>query len=158
MTGFEVDKVIRECLIPFPYIWFLEEFLEDDLDDSEIFLECFMILLWICCMIYLIIMFDIKLFKSLPTIQNLILNGSSHHHLIIAIILILKHAMFLMWHSNDSKSALFQAEQNYQGENIDSKILEYLKEVSSENSVKEFLRFIMATDIVPTQSSIHTSE
>ncbi|KAF8266551.1 hypothetical protein EI94DRAFT_180645 [Lactarius quietus] len=99
----------------------------------------------------------IKLFKSLPAIHNLILNDSSHHHLIIAILLILKHAMFFR-HSNVSQLDLSQAEQNYQVENIDSKILEYLKEVTPEKSVKQFSEFIMATDIVSTQASIDISE
>jgi hypothetical protein len=63
-----------------------------------------------------------------------------------AVVLILKHAMFFQL-SNDSQSALSQAEQNYQAENIDSKILEYLKTFSPGDSVKQFSEFIMATDI-----------
>jgi hypothetical protein len=63
-----------------------------------------------------------------------------------AIILILKHAMFLR-PSNKSEKALSQAEQNYRGANIDSKIQQYLKLLSFENSVKQFSGFIMATDM-----------
>ncbi|KAF8256907.1 hypothetical protein EI94DRAFT_1761909 [Lactarius quietus] len=95
--------------------------------------------------------------KSLPAIQNLILSGPSHHHLIIVIILILKHAMFLRA-SNSAKLALSQAEQNYQGSNIHSKIQEYLKAFSSEDSVEQFAGFIMATDMEPSQSSIDIGE
>ncbi|KAF8266524.1 hypothetical protein EI94DRAFT_178700 [Lactarius quietus] len=95
--------------------------------------------------------------QSLPAIQNLIINAPSHHHLIIAIILILKHAVFLR-PLKISRSALSQAAQNYQESNIDSKIQQYLKACSPEDTVKQFAGFIMATDIVPPQSSIDTGE
>jgi len=95
--------------------------------------------------------------KSLPAIQKLILNGLSHHHLIIAIILILKHAMLLR-SSNESQSALSQAGQNYQGANIDSNIQQYLKAFSPQDSVKQFAGFIMATNMVPSESSMDTTE
>ncbi|KAF8258813.1 hypothetical protein EI94DRAFT_1753446 [Lactarius quietus] len=113
----EVEQVIRECLIPFPYIWAMRLLIK--------------ILIWI---------FFLKIL-----IMYLFLDDLKHHHLIIASILILKHAMFLR-PLNESQPALFKAEQNYQGENINSKIQPYLK-VFSQNSVKQFADFIMATDM-----------
>ncbi|KAF8271919.1 hypothetical protein EI94DRAFT_1719197 [Lactarius quietus] len=123
LTGSKGEPVIRECLIPFPYLW-----------------ASFT-----------------KQVRSLPAIQNIIHNDASQHHLIIAIILILKHATFL-WPSNKLQSALSQAEQNYQRANMDSNIQEYLKAFSSEDTVERFAGFIMATDMVPSQSSVDTDE
>jgi len=86
--------------------------------------------------------------KSLPTIQNIIHNDTSKHHLIFAIVIILKHAMFLR-PSNHSQSALSQAGKNYQGSNTDSRIQEYLKAYPPEDtSDRKLVGFIMATDMV----------
>jgi len=93
-----------------------------------------------------------KRVMSLATIQKLSTSDFGYQHFIIAVILIFKHAMLQL--SNSSKSALSQAEKNYEEANIDSKIHEYLKEFSPEDSVTQFSGFIMDTDIVPSQSSI----
>ena len=63
-----------------------------------------------------------------------------------AVILILKHATTLQ-PSNEPKKALALAGKEYKKANIDFKIQEYLKEFTSEDSVKKFADFIMATDI-----------
>jgi len=89
---------------------------------------------------------------SLPAIQDLVTNGFSKHHLIIAVILILKHATLLL-SSINSKAALTQAELDYQASNIDPKIQEYLKVLSSED-VGQFAGFIKANEIVSSQSSV----
>jgi len=94
---------------------------------------------------------------SLPSIQNLTI---SDHHLILAVILILKHATFLRLSNLTSKSALSHADLDYQEANIDLKI-QLLMASSQEHSVVLFAHFIMATDIecrhpdilVPSQSS-----
>ncbi|KAN0130010.1 hypothetical protein V8E53_012164 [Lactarius tabidus] len=91
---------------------------------------------------------------SLPAIQNLVNNGLSSHHLIIAVILILRHATFLR-SSNNSRAALTQAEVDYQESNIDLKIQEYL-EASTCDDVGQFASFINATEIVSAQSSLKT--
>ncbi|KAH9010873.1 hypothetical protein EDB85DRAFT_2160535 [Lactarius pseudohatsudake] len=76
-----------------------------------------------------------------------------HHHLILAVILILKHATLLR-HSNLSpKSALIRAELDYREANIDLVIQQYLAS-SQEHIVELFEEFIMDTDIVPSQSSV----
>jgi hypothetical protein len=63
-----------------------------------------------------------------------------------AVILILKHATFLML-SKGSKSALTLAELDYCKANIGLNIQQYLKASSSEHSAEEFAQFIMATEI-----------
>jgi len=86
---------------------------------------------------------------SLHTIQNLIKKQkkSSHLHLLLAVTLILKHATFLRV-SLSPKSALTNAELNYQRANIDVTIEQHLKACASEQSVGQFVHFIMNTDIV----------
>ncbi|KAH9017264.1 hypothetical protein EDB84DRAFT_1522295, partial [Lactarius hengduanensis] len=67
-------------------------------------------------------------------------------HLILAVILILKHATFLHLSNLSPESALTHAELDYQAANIDAKIQQYLMSSSQEHSVKQFTAFIMATD------------
>jgi hypothetical protein len=62
-----------------------------------------------------------------------------------AVILILKHATLLQL-SESYVSALTRAELDYQNAKIDLNIHQLLAS-SSENSVKKFVEFIMATDI-----------
>ena len=71
-----------------------------------------------------------------------------------AVILILKHATFLCLSNMSSESALSHAGLHYQEANIDLKIQEYLTTTSQEQSVVQFVGFIMATDI---GVFIHTS-
>jgi hypothetical protein len=92
--------------------------------------------------------------------------------LVKAVTLILKHATFLRI-SMTSKAALTNAELNYQKANIDVTIQEHLTACASEQSVEQFVVFIMSTDIcllmflillcqylisllVSSQSSAHT--
>ena len=63
-----------------------------------------------------------------------------------AVTLILKHATFLR-DSLPEKLALTTAERNYQKANIDVTIKEHLKACASEQSVEQFVGFIMNTDI-----------
>ena len=63
-----------------------------------------------------------------------------------AVTLILKHASFL-WTSMSSKSALTNAELNYQKANIDVTIQEHLTACAGKQSVEQFVGFIMSTDI-----------
>jgi len=85
---------------------------------------------------------------SLHTIQNLIKQKQfSLLHLVFAITLILKHATFLRI-SISPKSALTKAELNYQKANIDVIIKQHLKACASEQSVEQFVHFIMNTDII----------
>ena len=62
------------------------------------------------------------------------------------VILILKHATTLL-HSKEPKEALTKAGQDYQEENIDLKVQEYLKPFASGDSVLKFADFIIATNI-----------
>jgi len=101
---------------------------------------------------------------SLPSIQTLTITSPKHHHLILAVILILKHATFLRLTKLTSGSALTHADLDYQEANVDLKI-QLLMASSQEHSVVLFVDFIMATDIecmhpaqdsdisVPSQSS-----
>ncbi|KAH9047725.1 hypothetical protein EDB84DRAFT_1575169 [Lactarius hengduanensis] len=84
---------------------------------------------------------------SLPTIQNLISSGLSGHYLVLAVILIFKHATFLRISNPTPGSALTRAELDYRDANIDSSIQQYLTASSQEHSVELFAAFIMATDI-----------
>ena len=63
-----------------------------------------------------------------------------------AVILILKHAMFLRL-SRSTKSALKIAGLDYQKADIDLKIQDYLKAPSTGHSVEEIASFIMTTEI-----------
>jgi hypothetical protein len=60
-----------------------------------------------------------------------------------AVTLILKHATF----SISPMSALANVELNYQKANIDVTIQEYLTACASEQSVEQFVAFIMSADI-----------
>ena len=62
------------------------------------------------------------------------------------VILILKHATTLLL-SNKPAEALALAELDYKEANIDFKIQEYLKALTSKDSVETFADFIMATNI-----------
>ena len=62
-----------------------------------------------------------------------------------AVILILRHATILQL-STSEESALTQSELDYQQADIDLNI-QHLMASSSEHSIKEFVTFIMATDI-----------
>jgi hypothetical protein len=64
-----------------------------------------------------------------------------------AVILILKHATFLLLSDISWKSALFHADQHYSEANIDLKVQEHLASLSQEHSVEQLASFIMATDI-----------
>ena len=64
-----------------------------------------------------------------------------------AVILILKHATFLLLSGLSWQLALVHADQHYQQANIDLKIQEYLAASSQELSVEQLASFIMATDI-----------
>jgi len=99
-----------------------------------------------------------KQVMSLPTIQNLAIMGLnlSGHHLTLAVILILKHATLLCLSNLSPESALTQAELAYQEANIDLRIQQYLRASSQEHSVQQFVDFIMATYIGPSQSSVKT--
>ncbi|KAH8980220.1 hypothetical protein EDB86DRAFT_573320 [Lactarius hatsudake] len=74
-------------------------------------------------------------------------SGLTGHHLILAVILIFKHATFLRLSNLASESALTCAELDYRNGNIDSFIQKYLTASSQEHSVELFAAFTMATDI-----------
>jgi hypothetical protein len=63
-----------------------------------------------------------------------------------AVTLILKHATLLQ-SSNLSEAALTNVDLDYQRQNIDESIQQYLAECASELSVEQFVGFIMGTDI-----------
>ena len=63
-----------------------------------------------------------------------------------AVTLILKHATLLRT-SNLPKAALTNVDLDYQRENIDESIQQYLATHTSELSVEQFAGFIMGTDI-----------
>ncbi|KAN0131281.1 hypothetical protein V8E53_010985 [Lactarius tabidus] len=85
----------------------------------------------------------------LPAIQNLVKKSLDSHHLMIAVLIILKHATFLRL-SNNQKSALSQANLDYKKANIDLAIQQHLLVYSPKDSVEQCVGFIMATDIVPS--------
>ncbi|KAF8258006.1 hypothetical protein EI94DRAFT_1756079, partial [Lactarius quietus] len=126
LTGFEVEQVIRACLVPFPYLW------------ASVYISS-----------HGRFMSDNFTWKSE--------DSGVHLTFVKVIILIFKHAMFLRA-SNSAQLALSQAEKNYQGGNIHSKIQEYLKAFSPEDSVEQFAGFIIATAMEPSQSSIDIGE
>jgi hypothetical protein len=64
-----------------------------------------------------------------------------------AVILILKHATILRLSNQSPKSALTSVERDYQRADIDLKIQQYLMTTSQEQSIEQFVHFIMATDI-----------
>jgi len=137
-AGFE--NVVYQCLVAFPYIWFdckcddCSEFVTNPFQKENFYKET--------------LNHFTKHIMSLPAIT-----GLSGHHLILAVILILKHATFL-WLSNKPESALTLVELDYQKANIDLKVQEYLKASSPEHIVEEFTHFIMATEIASSQSLV----
>jgi len=92
---------------------------------------------------------------SLSSIKKLIKKKSSQLHLLHAVTLILKHATLLRT-SMSAKSALANIELNYQKANIDATIQQHLTACAAEQTVEQFVGFIMSTDIVSSQSSAHS--
>jgi hypothetical protein len=153
-TGSDVKLIVRKCLYPFPYIWFFGEDLggllesgsglSEDEDDGDSGEESSGSLEHLTMQI-----------MSLPSIQTLAVTSLRHHHLILAVILILKHATLLTGLSAQSaQSALIRADVNYQGANIDLKVQQLLTASSQEHSVELLAGFIMATDI-ETKEEMH---
>ena len=64
-----------------------------------------------------------------------------------AVILLLKHANYLLLSQLSSESALTRAELHYREGNVDLKIQQHLAASSQVHSVELFVGFIMATDI-----------
>ncbi|KAF8265580.1 hypothetical protein EI94DRAFT_1735400 [Lactarius quietus] len=87
---------------------------------------------------------------SLPTIKKIF----STSHLILAVILILKHATLLRLSNLSAEIALTQAELDYQEAKIDLRIQQHLTASSQAPSIELFVKFIMTTDIVPSLSSV----
>ncbi|KAH9052230.1 hypothetical protein EDB87DRAFT_1659509, partial [Lactarius vividus] len=73
------------------------------------------------------------------------------YHLILAVILILKHATFLRLSNMSAQSALAHAEVDYRERNIDSMIRQHLTAPSQEHSDESFARLIMAIDLSSVQ-------
>ncbi|KAN0134535.1 hypothetical protein V8E53_007681 [Lactarius tabidus] len=71
----------------------------------------------------------------------------------VAVIIILKHATFLLLSNLSPKSALTQAETDYQAGNIGSEIQQFLTASPQSSSIKQFASFIKANEIVPSQPS-----
>ena len=74
-----------------------------------------------------------------------------------AVVIILKHATLLRRSNLPSKSALTQAELEYQVANIDMKIHQHLMVSSQVQPIEQFSDFIMTTDIgwfIPPSFSI----
>jgi hypothetical protein len=65
---------------------------------------------------------------------------------VTAVTLILKHATLLRF-SNLPEAALTNADLDYQRENIDDTIQQYLKSYALKLSVEQFADFIMSTEI-----------
>jgi len=148
---FEANDIVDKCLIPFPHIWVKSENfklgnsafygleLETTGNEGLVFNKE-----------------DRKPtamhVMTLPTIQNLTIPELNHHqHLILAVILILRHATVLRLSNSSSESALTNVELAYRETNIDLKIQQHLMASSQGHSVELFAAFIMATDIVPSQ-------
>jgi len=91
----------------------------------------------------------------LPSIQTLIITDLGHYHLMLAVILILKHATFLRLSGLICESALSHADIHYQVANIDLKVQQHLAASSQEHTVLLFAGFIMATDILADIESMH---
>ncbi|KAN0134552.1 hypothetical protein V8E53_007698 [Lactarius tabidus] len=83
------------------------------------------------------------------------LTDLSHHYLMLAVLIILKHATFLLLSNLSSKSALTQAEKDYQAGNIGSEIQQFLSASPQNPSKEQFASFIKANDIVPSQKKDH---
>jgi hypothetical protein len=64
-----------------------------------------------------------------------------------AVIIILKHASFLLLSNLSAKSALTQAEIDYRAGNTALKIQQFLTGSPQEHTVGHFSQFIMANDI-----------
>ncbi|KAN0127830.1 hypothetical protein V8E53_007581 [Lactarius tabidus] len=73
----------------------------------------------------------------------------------VAVIIILKHATFLLLSNLSSESALTQAEKDYQAGNIGSEIQQFLTASPQNPSKEQFASFIKANDIVPSQNKDH---
>ncbi|KAF8272798.1 hypothetical protein EI94DRAFT_1697176 [Lactarius quietus] len=71
-----------------------------------------------------------------------------------AVILILKHATFLLLKNLQSGLAITHAELDYQKANTDLKIQQYLMASSQEPSVEQLASFIMDTDIECTHPNL----
>ncbi|KAN0129103.1 hypothetical protein V8E53_013099 [Lactarius tabidus] len=127
LVEFNIKDVIRECLIPFPYIWAMLHILH-----CKLFIN-----------------------NTCQNYQQPPFNHWYFFHFIMftlyltvmkAVILILKHATLLCL-SNKPEAALTRVGLNYQEANIDLKIQEHLKAVPPEDFVEQFAGFINVTEI-----------
>ncbi|KAN0129982.1 hypothetical protein V8E53_012136 [Lactarius tabidus] len=141
LTEFNVEVVIRECLVPFPYIWASVTELQLMIDDLAV-VPCFVSSLLIMPVL------------ASPVCEWLWCLAVLYLTFVEAVILILRHATLLQF-SNEPRAALTQAGVDFQESNIDLKIQEYL-EASNFEDVGQFASFIKATEIVSSQSSVKT--
>jgi hypothetical protein len=66
---------------------------------------------------------------------------------VAAVIIILKHATFLYPTNSSQKSALTQAEKDYQAVNMEPKIHQFLSASTLNHSIDQVVSFIKANDI-----------
>jgi len=158
-TGLDVKhtktrSIVWECLSQFPYIWFFSEGYSNGFEEFRFSksakLRLFLFYLSPRAFFKLSEIFThfTTRVMLLPTIQNLTTTGHSRGHLILAVILILKHATFLRLSKLSRVSALTHAELDYQEANIDLNVQQHLSASSQEHSVGQDADFIMATEIV----------
>jgi len=140
----DMKKIVRTCLVPFPYIWddhhhFL--LLDGDLlfdDDDFLFLDDDFLFDDLDLVHYIMSMSILKMFST---------GRSTRHHLVIAIITIVKHATTLCPSGLLPWLALAQAESDYKKSNIGSKAVSYFTEPLEQYSVQQFVDFIVGADL-----------
>ncbi|KAI0245354.1 hypothetical protein BJV78DRAFT_1264233 [Lactifluus subvellereus] len=77
---------------------------------------------------------------SLPIIKQV---SGKKYHLILAIIMILKHATTLCVSGTSRVSAINQAESDYQKSNIGLQVAQYFTKAPQKYSVQDFVDFIV---------------
>jgi len=150
----DMMEIVKMCLIPFPYIWYYYDLSDsDDFDlhlhhDDDDLLSDFSSFLSD---------FDdlddddfepsVKHIMAMPIIKNFSGASDMRFFLIIAIITLFKHASTLRPSGFSSKSALAQAELDYQKFDIHSQAALYFTAPLQQYSVPQLVDFIMSAHL-----------
>ncbi|KDR68943.1 hypothetical protein GALMADRAFT_160725 [Galerina marginata CBS 339.88] len=125
----DMKDIVEKCLTPFPYIWTVKAHTSFFKIFVDSVCSSFFRNLWVT---YIMSMKVIQQFFS----------ANTRCHLMIATLIILRHATILRPSGFSAKSALAQAELDYQKLNISIKITQHFTASPQEYSVQNFVDFI----------------
>lgn len=152
-------ELVKTCLTVFPYLWLycddddnffdlddldlllfdFDDDDDDDLDDDRI-----------KQIMSMSIMKKVSISRYSIFMNKFFTARNTRHHLVIALISIMKQATTLRPSGLSSQSALAQAELGYQKSNIHSQTALYFPEAPQQYSVQQYVDFIMDAQLCST--------